>query len=115
MSLHLIGKHLLLHLIAVLKKLLDHVIAKDVRHELARVGVKLLEDLFFLIAISLLKLLLDESRAMLVTAKFSYVIVDVLGTPSACSGLESRSRAHLELVTFICLAVVSEFLQERAS
>ena len=62
----------------MLKELLDDVVAKDVCHKLKRVAVKLLEDLILFVAVSCFKLLLNEARAVLITAKFDNVIVDVL-------------------------------------
>lgn len=41
MTFHLIGQQLLLRLVAVLKQLLNDIVAKDISHELDRVGLNL--------------------------------------------------------------------------
>lgn len=58
---HLIGQNLFLRLIAMLEEFLDHVIAKDICHQLDSIGVKLAEDLVFLVTVGSLELLLNEA------------------------------------------------------
>ncbi len=60
------------------EEFLDHVIAKDIGHQLDSVGEDLSEDLILLVAVGCLKLLLNESRTVLVTTELNYVIVNVL-------------------------------------
>lgn len=78
MVLHLIRQDLFLRLVAMLKELLDHIVAKDVRHELHSIGKDLPESLIFLITVGRLELLLNEPGAVLITTKFDDVPVDVL-------------------------------------
>lgn len=59
--LHLLSQNPLLHLIAVLEHLLDHIVAENIRHQLQGVGLDLAEDLLFLITVSSFEFLLDES------------------------------------------------------
>lgn len=60
------------------EEFLNDIIAKDIRHELERIGKKLTKDLVFLIAIGRFKLLLYESRTMLVPTKLHDMIIYVL-------------------------------------
>jgi hypothetical protein len=76
-ALHLLCQDFLLKLASVFEKLLYHVVAKDVLHQLEGIGFNLSEDLLLLIAISGLQLLLDESRAVLVPAELDGVVIDV--------------------------------------
>ena len=78
MSPHLIGKHLLLCLIAVFEELLYHIIPKNIGHELSCIRVKLTKHLILLVTIGCLKFLLNKSRAMLIATEFDDVFVDVL-------------------------------------
>ena len=78
MIFHLIGEHLLLRLIPMFKELLDHIISKDIGHQLSGIWVKFSKHLVFLIAVGRLKFLLDETRAMLVSAKFHNMLINVL-------------------------------------
>lgn len=75
---HLIGQNFLLRLVAVLEELLDHVVAKNICHQLDRIWVKLPKNLIFLITIGCFELLLDEARTVLITAELNYIVVDVL-------------------------------------
>lgn len=78
MAHHLLSQRLLLGLIPVLEEFLDNVVAKYIHHELDGIGLDLLENLFFLIAVCGFQLLLDEARAVLIAAKLDNMIVDVL-------------------------------------
>ena len=78
LALHDPGQNLLLNLVAVLKELLDDVVAEHVFHELNGIGLDLPEHLIFLVAIGGLEFLLDEARAVLVAAEFDNVVVYVL-------------------------------------
>lgn len=80
LTLHLRGQQLLLDLVSVLKELLNHVITEYIFHQYGGVGLDFSENLVLLIAVGRLKLLLDESRPMLVTAELDNVAVDVLQT-----------------------------------
>ena len=82
MALHLIGKNLLLRLIAMLKQLLHDIVAKDVRHQLQAVWVNFAENLFLFIAVGRFELLLDEAGAVLVAAEFDHVVGDILAIVS---------------------------------
>ena len=62
----------------MLEELLDHVISEDILHELNSVWFDFSEHLVFLIAVCSLELLLDKARAMLVSAKFNNMVVDIL-------------------------------------
>lgn len=62
----------------MLEELLNHIITKDIGHQLNGIGVKFTEDLVFFIAVGSLELLLDESGAMLITTEFDYVVVYIL-------------------------------------
>lgn len=78
MSLHLLCQNTLLHLIAVLEKLLDNIISKNISHQLKRVLTNFAENNLFLVAVGGFELLLDETRTMLVTTEFDDMVVDVL-------------------------------------
>lgn len=84
MSLHLLGQRRLLQLTPMLKKLLDNIIPENIRHELERIRLDLAENGILLIAVGRLELELDESRAVLVTAEFNDVVVNVLVFVSVC-------------------------------
>lgn len=56
MVFHLIRQDLFLRLVAMLKELLDHIVPKDVRHELHSIGKNLPESLIFLITVGRLEL-----------------------------------------------------------
>lgn len=60
------------------EEFLDHIVAKDIGHQLDGVGEKLSEDLVLLIAVGCLELLLNEPRTVLVTTEFNNIIVNVL-------------------------------------
>ena len=60
--------------------------------------MELAEDLVLLVAVCSLEFLLDEARAMLVSAELNDVVVDIL-----------------ELIAFVGLAVVSKVFEQRAS
>lgn len=64
----------------MLEQFLDHIVAEDVCHELKCIGLDLVEDLFLLVTVGGLQLLLDEARAVLISAELYDVIVDVLNT-----------------------------------
>lgn len=78
MAFHLIRQCLLLRLVAVLEKLLDHVVAEHIGHELHRIGQDLAKGLVFLVTVGRFELLLDESGPMLIAAEFNYMAVNVL-------------------------------------
>lgn len=78
MTLHLICKYLLLRLIAVLEKLLNNIVAKDIRHKLKAVGLDFAEDLVLLVAICGFQHVLDEPRTMLITTEFHNMVIDIL-------------------------------------
>ena len=63
----------------MLEELLYHVVAKDVRHQLQGVWLDLIKDHLLLFARRSFQLLLDEARAMLVTAELDGVANNVLG------------------------------------
>ncbi len=100
LALHDAGEHFLLDLVPVLEEFLDDIVAEDILHELDGVGFDLPEDLVLLVAIGSLELLLDEAGAVLVTAEFHDVVVDILDT---CQLLQSRmmSGYYLELKPFV--------------
>jgi len=84
MAFHLVCKDLLLGLIAMLEEFLNHVIAKNIRHQLDRVWLYLAEDLVLLVGIGSLQLLLNETRAILITTEFNDMIVDILRFVRLC-------------------------------
>lgn len=61
MPLHLIGEDFLLSLVAVLEKLLHHVIPKNIRHQLQAVRLDFPENLLLLVTVGSLEFLLDET------------------------------------------------------
>ena len=67
----------------MLEELLNHVVAKDIRHQLYRVGLNLSEHLVFFVAIGRLQLLLYEARTVLITAELDDMVIDVLYSVSA--------------------------------
>ena len=77
-ALHLVGQDLFLRLIAMFKKLLYYIIAKHIGHQLQGVWLDLSKHLFFLVAVRSLQFLLNESRAVLIAAKFNNMVIDVL-------------------------------------
>ena len=50
-----------MHLVAVLKELLNDVIPEDVLHQLKPIGLDFSEHLFLLVAVCCLELVLDKS------------------------------------------------------
>jgi len=78
LTFHPTGQYLLLRLVTVLKKLLNHVVAKDICHELQSVWLNLAEDAFLFVAVGGFELQLDESRAMLITTELYNMVVNVL-------------------------------------
>lgn len=76
--LHLLGESSFLALIAVLKQLLDDVVAEYVGHELIGIRHDLIEDLLTLVGRASLDPVLDESRAMLIATKLDDIAVDIL-------------------------------------
>lgn len=62
----------------MLEELLDHVIAKDIGHELKGVRQKLSEELVLFVTVRSFKLLLNKPRSMLVAAEFDDMIVYIL-------------------------------------
>lgn len=78
MSLHLVGKNLLLRLVAMLKQLLNNVVPKHIGHQLKAVRLDFTEHLLLLIAVRGFQLLLDESGSVLVATEFHHMVVDVL-------------------------------------
>src|SRR5271156_3087552 len=80
------------------EKLLDDIIAENISHELQRIRQDLAENLVFLITIGRLKLLLNETRTMLVATEFDDMIVDIF-----------------ELISLVRFTIGPEILQERTS
>lgn len=66
------------------EELLNHVIAEHIRHQLYGVRMYLPEDLIFLVAISRLEFLLNESGAVLVATEFNNMVINVLDVLSEC-------------------------------
>lgn len=62
----------------MLKKLLNDIVAKNVRHKLQCVWLDLAKDALFLVAIGRFELLLNEARAVLVPTKLDYMVIYVL-------------------------------------
>ena len=60
------------------EELLDHIVAEDVGHQLQRIWKYLSEYLLLLIAVRILKLLLNEPRTMLIPTELYNVLVDIL-------------------------------------
>ena len=78
LALHLSGDDFLLNLVSVFEEFLNDVVAKDILHELKCVGFDFSENLVLLVAVRRLKLLLDESRAVLIATEFYNVPCNVL-------------------------------------
>ena len=85
MILHLIRQDLLLRLVTMFEEFLNHIIAKNIRHQLYRVRVYLPEDLILLITVSGLQFLLNKPGAMLVATKLNDMVVNILGQLSECT------------------------------
>lgn len=98
MTAHLVGKDLLLSLVAMLEQFLDNIVAEDIGHQLEAVWLDLAENLLLFIAVRSLELLLDEPRAMLVTAELNDMVVDIL-----------------QLVALVAFAVCPELFKQRAT
>ena len=62
----------------MLEELLNHVVAKDIGHQLDGVGLYFSEHLVFLITVGRFQLLLYKARAVLVPAEFDNMIINVL-------------------------------------
>lgn len=71
-------KNLLLNLVSMFEEFLDDIIAEDIFHQGDRIGFNLSEHLFFLVAVRRLELLLDKTRAVLITAELNNVTIDIL-------------------------------------
>jgi hypothetical protein len=67
-------------LVAMLEKLLDDIIAKDVCHKLQGIEFDFSKNLLLFVTIGRFELLLDKARAMLITTKLDDMIVDVLSS-----------------------------------
>lgn len=76
--LHVLSQNSFLHLVTMLKELLNYIVAKDVSHKLQCVRLYFAEDLVFLVTICSLEFLLNEPRSMLVATKLHDVLIDVL-------------------------------------
>lgn len=74
----LLRKTALLLRAAVLKELLDDIVAKDVGHQRERLGQDLVKDHLLVGIQGNLQLLLDEARAVLVHAELHNVMLDIL-------------------------------------
>ncbi len=72
------------------------------------------EHLVLFIAVGRFQLLLDKPRPMLVAAEFDNVIENVLRKPQQLP-IRTWRRPYLQLISFVGLAVVPEFFQQRAS
>lgn len=113
--LHLACQDFLLPLIAMLKEFLDHVIAENIGHQLQRVGADFAKDLIFFVAVGRLEFLLNESRAMLITAKFDNMIVNVLPTFSIIPAYSSQQSFYLQLIPLVSFATSPKFFQQHTS
>jgi hypothetical protein len=78
MPLHLLRQDALLHLVPMLKELLDDIVSEDVRHQLQGILSDLREHNLLLVAIRGLELLLDEPGSVLVTAELDNMSIDIL-------------------------------------
>ncbi len=114
MILHLVGKDLLLRLIAMLEELLYNIIPEDVGHQLNRVRMYLPENLFFLIAVCRLEFELDEPGTVLITTELDNMIVYVLSWVRSQTDWISGA-SYLKLISFIGLAVASEIFEKSTS
>jgi len=112
--LHLVRQHLLLRLVTMFEKLLNHVIAEHIRHQLYGIRMYFPEDLLLFIAISGLKFLLNESGAVLIATEFNNMVIDVLNfLVDAC--VPVGFKAYLELISLICFTIIPEFLEQWTS
>lgn len=78
LTLHTPNQSTFLILVSILKDLLYHVIGKWVLHQRQCVGKDFAKNTSLLVAISIFKLRLYESRAVLVSTEFDDVLMDVL-------------------------------------
>ena len=60
------------------EEFLNNIVAEHICHQLNRVRVYFSENLVFFVAVSRLKLLLNEPGAMLIATKFYNMVVDIL-------------------------------------
>lgn len=114
MSFHLIREDLLLGLIAMLKQLLNDVVAKHIGHQLEAVGLYLAEHLLLFVAVGRFQFLLDETRSMLITAKLDHMVVNVL-LASVTRSCGRTVTTNLQLISLVAFAVGPELLQQRAT
>lgn len=105
--LHLIRKHFLLRLVAMLEELLDHIIAEDICHQLNGIGLDLPKDLILFVAVCRLELLLNEAGSVLITAELDNVIVNVLRKDQYVGGVADQTPddSNLELIPLVGLAI----------
>lgn len=68
---HLCGQKFLLHHGTMLKKLLDHVISKNIHHQSICIDHDFFKDTLPVVTVCGWDLLLEESRALLVTSKLN--------------------------------------------
>ena len=78
MALHLFRQNTLLMLVAMLEEFLNNVISEDISRELKCIRAYLSEDLVLVVTVGILQLLLDESRAVLITTEFDNMVVKIL-------------------------------------
>lgn len=69
MTLHLRGEELLLNKGAIFEQFLDNVISEHICHHLFGIDQDFLENFLFVVAVRTGDLLLEKSRALLVTSK----------------------------------------------
>ena len=108
MSFHLFCQYTLLQLAAVFEKFLDYVIAKNVGHQLQTIGMYFIKNGLFLVAVCRFKLLLDKPRAMLISAEFNHVGVNILVQSQYRYRAESASQSiykYIPSARSVCLTL----------
>lgn len=68
----------LLRHVAMLEELLNHVVAKDVMHQLQSRTVQFMKDTLLVVTVGILQLGLDETRPVLIAGEFHDVPMDIL-------------------------------------
>jgi hypothetical protein len=83
MAFHSVREDLLLILVAMLKELLNHIVPKDILHELHDIRKQFFEDHGLFVAVCRLEFLLDKARTELIATKFHGIPINILWNRSA--------------------------------
>jgi DNA-directed RNA polymerase len=77
MAFHLLCQVAFLHLVSVLEELMKPIVSENVGRQVQGVLSNFGKDDLLLVAVCRFELLLDEARAVLISAKFNNVLVDI--------------------------------------